>query len=158
GDIFAGGVYRNSGDYREGNGNVVPNTGSEAESGMVKLTARPGEGQQLKLSAVTYNTDYDFGGTTGAGGTIPGAGVYGTNIKNQPATAQYAFKSPDTPLVDLQSNLYWNQTIARQTVKSPYIITGGCGPGCNVDFSGPPGTMSSFMLNTAGFEAHNTSR
>jgi hemoglobin/transferrin/lactoferrin receptor protein len=158
GDIFAGGVFRDGGDYREGNGAIVPNSGSEAESGMVKLTMRPGEGQQIKLGAITYNTDYDFGGTTGAGGTIPGAGVYATNIKNQTATAQYSYASPDTPLVNFQGNFYWNQTIARQTVKSPYVVIDGCGSGCNVDFSGPAGTTSSFMLNTAGVELHNTSR
>jgi outer membrane receptor protein involved in Fe transport len=73
-DSFAGGVFRGSQNYREGNGAVVLNTGSEIESGMVKLTVRPGTDQQIKLGAIIYNSDYDFGGTTDAGGTILGAG------------------------------------------------------------------------------------
>jgi hemoglobin/transferrin/lactoferrin receptor protein len=64
GDIFIGGVYRDSGNYISGNGTVnsfqcvsscagwstttipgntsVPNTGDQAESGMAKVTLRPG--------------------------------------------------------------------------------------------------------------------
>ena len=67
GDIFVGGIYRDSGNFTSGAGNlsslqcvsncagypttvvpgssVVPYTGNQAESGMVKMTARPGEGQ-----------------------------------------------------------------------------------------------------------------
>ena len=152
GDIFAGGVFRDSQNYLEGNGNVVPNTGSETESGLVKLTTRPGEGQELKFGAITYNTNYDFGQTNGE------EGVYATDVKNQTVTGQYSLKSPDTPLLDFRTNAYWNQTYASQTVKTPYTVTDGCGPGCNVDFTGPVGTTSSFLLNTGGFDAHNTSR
>ena len=150
GDIFAGGVYRNSLNYVEGNGQVVPNTGSQTESGLVKLATRPAEGQELKLGAITYNTNYDFGQTSGS------EGVYGTNVQNQTVTGQYTIKSPETPLVDFRTNAYWNQTFARQTVKTPFIV--GCGPGCSIDFTGPVGTTSSFMLNTGGFDAFNTSR
>jgi hemoglobin/transferrin/lactoferrin receptor protein len=150
GDVFAGGVYRNSQDYVEGNGEVVPNTGSQLESGLVKIATRPAEGQEIKLSAITYNTNYDFGQTSGS------EGVYATNVQNQTVTGQYTLKSPETPLVDFHTDSYWNQTFARQTVKTPFIV--GCGPGCNIDFTGPVGTTSSFMLNTGGFDAFNTSR
>jgi hemoglobin/transferrin/lactoferrin receptor protein len=149
---FAGGVFRGSQNYREGNGAVVPNTGSEIESGMVKLTVRPGTDQQIKLGAIIYNSDYDFGGT------ILGAGVYATKIKNETATGQYSYAPRDNPLINLQGNVYWNQTIATQTVKSPYVVIDGCGPGCNVDFYGPIGTVSGFTLDTVGIEVHNTSR
>jgi hemoglobin/transferrin/lactoferrin receptor protein len=183
GDIFLGGVYRNSGNYTSGSGTLaslqcvancaspppypvtvipgdtsVPYSGNQTESGMVKLTMRPGVGQQIKFSAVTYNSNYDFGDTTGAGTTIPGIGVYRENVKNQTVNAQYTFKSPESSLVDLNSNVYWNQTLARETVAIPYVDPAGCGPGCPVDFSGPPGTTSTFMLNTTGLNANNTSR
>ncbi len=173
GDIFLGGVYRDSGNYISGNGTLnslqctascagwptttipgntsVPNTGDQTESGLVKLTMRPGEGQQIKLTAVTYNTDYNFGDTTGAGATIPGIGVFGENIKNQTVNGQYTFKSPESSLVDFNSNVYWNQTLVHETVQVPYVQGG-------IDFSGPPGTMSNYMLNTSGFNANNTSR
>ena len=144
-DILVGGVYRDNGNYREGNGDVVGNTANTTESGMVKLTDRPGEGQEIKLTAITYNTNYNFGDTTGE------EGVYATNVKNQTVTAQYSLKPADVPLLDLQTNVYWNQTLARQTVTVPYVIDG-------IDFTGPPGTTSSFMVNTTGFDIHNTSR
>ncbi len=173
GDIFVGGVYRDSGNFTSGAGNltslqcvsncagypttvvpgssVVPYTGNQAESGMVKMTARPGEGQEIKLTAITYNTSYDFGDTTGAGTTVPGIGVYGENISNQTVTARYRFKSPETTLFDLKTDVYWNQTDARETVKIPYVQDG-------IDFSGPPGTSTNYLLNTTGFRTNNTSR
>lgn len=145
GDIFAGGVFRDSHDYQEGNGSFVPNTGGEAESGMVKLTARPGNGQEVKISAVTYNTDYDFGQTSGQ------EGQYATSVQNQTVTAAYNVKSPETTLLDFHSNAYWNQTYVKQTVTTPFIVSG-------IDFTGPVGTTSSFLLNTGGFNVNNTSR
>jgi hemoglobin/transferrin/lactoferrin receptor protein len=173
GDVFLGGVFRDSGNYASGNGTLtslqctsncagypttvipgntaVPYSGNEIESGLAKLTFRPGEGQQIKISAITYNTNYDFGDTTGAGTTIPGIGVYGENIKNQTVTGQYTVKSPDAPLLDFKTEAYWNQTSVTETVKVPYIQSG-------IDFSGPPGTTSGFLLNTLGFRANNTSR
>ncbi len=178
GDVFIGGVFRSNGNYTEGAGTqtslqcvascagyptttllsnaVVPYTWNETESGMVKVTGRPGDGQQIKFSAVTYNSNYDFGQTNGFGTTIPGIGVFSENIKNQTVTGEYTLKAPETPLIDFKSNVYWNQTIAIETVKIPYLT--GCGPGCVLDVSGPPGSVSSFMLNTAGFNANNTSR
>jgi hemoglobin/transferrin/lactoferrin receptor protein len=183
GDVFLGGVYRNSGNYTSGDGTLtslqcvancagppgyptttvpgnssVPNTGNQTESGMAKLTFRPGEGQQIKFTAITYNTDYNFGDTTGVGATIPGIGVYNENVKNQTVNAQYTFKSPESSLVDLNSNVYWNQTHVRETVQVPYVDPNGGGPGVPVDFSGPPGTTSNYMLDTTGFNANNTSR
>ena len=180
GDIFLGGVYRNSGNYTSGNGTInslqcasscagwpttiipgntsVPNTGDQTDSGMVKLTMRPGEGQQIKLTAITYNNNYNFGDTTGAGITLPGIGIYGEDVKNQTVNAQYTAKSPDSPLVDFNSNVYWNQTLIHETVEVPYVDPNGGGPGVPVDYSGPPGTTNLFMLNTSGFNANNTSR
>jgi len=173
GDVFIGGIYRDSANFFSGNGTltsfqcvancagypltvvpgnaIVPYTGNQTESGLAKVTVRPGDGQEIKFSAITYNTNYDFGDTNGAGTTIPGIGVYGENIRNQTVTGQYTFKSPETTLVDFNSNVYWNQTDARETVKIPYVQDG-------IDFSGPPGTTSSFLLNTAGVSANNTSR
>lgn len=145
GDIFAGGVFRDSQDYRDGDGNTIQNTGSELESGMVKLTTRPSEGQEIKLSAITYNTDYNFGQTTGE------EGIYATAVQNQTVTAAYNLKSPETSLLDFHSNAYWNQTYVKQTVTVPFVEQG-------IDFTGPPGTTSSFLLNTGGFNINNTSR
>jgi hemoglobin/transferrin/lactoferrin receptor protein len=180
GDVFLGGVYRDSGNYTSGSGTLnslqcaascagwptttipgntsVPNTGDQAESGLAKVTLRPGEGQQIKLTAITYNNNYDFGDTTGAGATIPGIGIYAENVKNQTLDAQYTLKSPETSLVDFSSNVYWNQTQVRETVQVPYVDPNGGGPGVPVDFSGPPGTMNNYLFNTSGFNLHNTSR
>ena len=173
GDIFVGGLYRDSGNYTSGAGtltstqcvsncagypstvipgsSVVPYSGNQADSGIIKLTVRPGEGQEIKLTAITYNTSYQFGDTTGAGTTIPGIGVYNENIANQTVAAQYRFKSPETTLFDLKTDVYWNQTDARETVQIPYIQSG-------IDFSGPPGTTTNYLLNTTGFRTNNTSR
>ena len=128
------------------------------KSGIMKLTMRPGEGQQIKLTAITYNTNYNFGDTTGVGSTIPGIGIYNENVKNQTVNAQYTFKSPESQLVDLRQQLYWNQTFVREVVQVPYVDPNGGGPGVPLDFSGAPGTTNTYTLNTSGFNINNTSR
>ncbi len=131
---------------------VVPYTGNQTDSGMIKFTVRPGEGQEIKLTAITYNTNYNFGDTTGAGTTIPGIGVYGENINNQTVTAQYRFKSPETTLVRFKDRrlLESDECSARP---SKFLMSKMASI-----FSGPPGTSTNYLLNTAGTKVNNTSR
>ena len=51
-DLFAGGTYRSQGDYKDGNGNIVPNSGYNMSTGMGKVTVRPAEGHEIKLGAL----------------------------------------------------------------------------------------------------------
>ena len=41
-DVIAGGSYRAQSDYKDGNGNVVPNSGSDVATGLGKVTVQAG--------------------------------------------------------------------------------------------------------------------
>jgi hemoglobin/transferrin/lactoferrin receptor protein len=143
-DIFAGGTYRSRSDYRDGDGNVVPNTAQDIGTGIAKVTVRPADGHEVKIGGIHYDGRYDSG--------IPGeTGIYGNHLRNDLATFQYRFQRPDVPLFDVSGSAYWARTSADQLVKQQFI-TGG------VDFTGPPGTQRNFTINTSGFDINNTAR
>jgi outer membrane receptor protein involved in Fe transport len=60
-ELFAGGTYRTQNPYRDGNDNVVPNTGYNVETGTVKGTFRPAPGHQVKVGYIDYEAAYTTG-------------------------------------------------------------------------------------------------
>ena len=60
-DIFGGAVYRTQGNYKDGDGTEIGNTGNELAGGLLKLTARPGEGHEVKLGGVFQDYKYSIG-------------------------------------------------------------------------------------------------
>jgi len=143
-DVFAGGTYRSSGDYHDGDGNKVVNTGQNIGTGIGKVTLRPADGHEIKLSGIHYDAQFDSGQPAISG-------VYDNHVTNDMVTAKYSFSRPDVPLVDFAASTYWNQTSADQTVKQGFV-TGG------VDFTGPPGTQRNFTIQTYGADINNSSR
>jgi hemoglobin/transferrin/lactoferrin receptor protein len=143
-DIFMGGTYRSRSDYRDGDGNTVPNTHQDIGTGIAKLTVRPADGHEVKIGGIHYDAQYDSG--------IPGqTGIYGNHLLTDQGTIQYRFQRPDVPLIDFASSAYWNRTSANQNVKQQ-LISGG------IDFTGPVGTWRNFTINTMGLDVNNTSR
>ena len=66
-DIYGQFLYRNSSSYADGNGNMVPDSGSSVIGGLFKLNVRPSEGQQISLSALTQNDQFANNGTSTEG-------------------------------------------------------------------------------------------
>ena len=160
-EFIAGGSIRGSDDYRDGNGNLVPNTGVDTKSALFKLTARPAEGHEVKLGAIFYRADYDSG--------VPNtAGIYGNAVDSRTLTARYKFNRPDAPLFDFEGTVYNNRTSATQTVKTEYAFNiftgiqcftpGTFPPNSCASLTGPVGTGRNFTVDTNGFDLHNTSR
>jgi hemoglobin/transferrin/lactoferrin receptor protein len=50
-DIFGGAVYRTQGNYKDGNGTEIGNTGNQVEAGLMKVTVRPALGHEVKFGA-----------------------------------------------------------------------------------------------------------
>src|SRR5690349_16753364 len=48
-DVFGGAVYRTQGNYKDGNGTTIGNTGNDIAAGLMKLTVRPALGHEVKL-------------------------------------------------------------------------------------------------------------
>src|SRR3954469_25190563 len=51
-DIFGGAVYRTQGNYKDGQGTEIGDTGNQIASGLMKLTVRPAEGHEIKAGLV----------------------------------------------------------------------------------------------------------
>lgn len=145
-DFFAGGTYRKAFDYKDGNGNTVPNTGSETWSGTAKVTLRPAEGHTLKFGYTRYESDFDWGQpffSACCGPFQQVSPIYATHVTNEIANARWLYKSPDNPLIDLNANVYWTKTGYDQT---------------RIGGLGTPGDTRGFNIETVGFDFHNTSR
>src|SRR3954453_22752159 len=58
-DVFCGAVYRTQGNYKDGNGTEIGNTGNDISAGLMKLTVRPWEGHEIKAGLVYQDYQYN---------------------------------------------------------------------------------------------------
>jgi hemoglobin/transferrin/lactoferrin receptor protein len=147
-ELFMGGGGRTQGDYKDANGNVIPNTHSDVDTGTLKGTFRPADGHQIKLGLIEYDATYNTGQPFPPGTPPPLASIYGTHTENQIANGRWTYSKPDDQLLDFDGNVYWTRTSTDQTkiAGTPAVDTGLLGAKRN------------FTINTYGFDAHNTSR
>jgi hemoglobin/transferrin/lactoferrin receptor protein len=146
-EAIVGGSYRTSGDYKDGNGDVIPNSGYDLASGLAKVTVRPADGHQIKFTGITEKSNFQTGQYT-----VPppaqAESVYDTSLKTDIASARWTYSRPDDKLFDFDGNVYWTRTLEKQ-VK----IQGSSNP-----ITGSIGDFRSFKIDTIGFDAHNSSR
>jgi hemoglobin/transferrin/lactoferrin receptor protein len=112
-DIYGQFLYRNSSVYADGNGSIVPDSGSSVIGGLFKLNVRPSEGQQISLSALTQNDQFANNGTSTEGAR------FNNNVSTGTYTLGYTYKAPWTPLIDLSSHVYYTTTWNRQIFVAP---------------------------------------
>lgn len=141
-DLFIGGTYRDADNYHDGNGDVVPDSGFDTWTGIAKATFRPVEFHEIKLTALNYDTQF----TTSADAN--GATSYSTQATNRTVTASWNYENPEDKLFDWRSSVYWNQ-VDQDQVK----VSGSSNP-----ITGAVGDPRSFVIDTVGFDANNTSR
>jgi len=145
-DVFGQFVFRDTAPYRDGAGLPVPDTGSELNAGLAKLTLRPAEGHALHATALLQRFAFVNGGDTGAGARFANA------VQADTVTFGYRFARPDVPLVDLSLDGYATTTRDALTFlqDSPRGLYGRLGTRA--------GDRLTYDLATAGFDAHNTAR
>jgi hemoglobin/transferrin/lactoferrin receptor protein len=136
-EIIVGGSARRNGDFKDGHGETVENSGYDLQSGLAKLTVRPADGHQIKLSGLAQNTDFRTGQS--------GESMYDTKIGNDILSARWLYARPDDRLFDFDGNVYWTKTSMDQTK----LTAGGIGA---------VGDKRNFTINTYGADFHNTSR
>lgn len=151
-DLFAGFVERKSAAFRDGDGNLVPNSGYEIKAGIGKATFRPWEGHEFKLSATAQEFNF-VTGQLASRGTVGAESQYQTTLNNNNISARWRYSRPDDTIFDFENTVYWTQThqdqlkIANGTTTSPgNPITGFVGDSRSVN------------IETHGFDLHNTSR
>lgn len=168
-DVFGGAVYRTSGNYKDGNGTEIGNTGNELAAGLMKLTVRPADGHEVKIGGVFQDYQYSIGQqnrgptTTAAPlAAIAGSSVYASDAKNYLGTITYKYSRPDDNWFDWNATVYGNR-VENDQVKTynNRISTGGgvCPigtPGNNI--SGCVGDRRSYVLDTLGVDVNNTTR
>ena len=145
-DVYGQFLYRNSSSYLDGNGNVVPDSGSSVVGGLFKLNVRPSEGQQISLSALTQNDKFANNGTSTSGAR------FDDNVLTGTYTLGYTYKAPSTPLIDLSSHVYYATTQNRQTFIAPDL------DGVYSALGVQPGAPLEDKINSYGFDLHNTAR
>lgn len=168
-DIFGGAVYRTQGNYKDGAGTEIGNTGNEIAGGLLKLTVRPAEGHEIKLGGVFQDYQYSIGQqnrgptTTAAPlAAIAGSSVYASDAKNSTGTLTWKYSKPDDMWFDWNATVYGNRTDNDQVKTYNNRITTGGGictlgnPGNNI--SGCVGDRRSYLLDTIGIDVNNTTR
>jgi hemoglobin/transferrin/lactoferrin receptor protein len=168
-DVFGGAVYRTSGNYKDGNGTEIGNTGNELAAGLMKLTVRPADGHEVKIGGVFQDYQYSIGQqnrgpttTTAPLAAIAGTSVYASDAKNYLGTITYKYSRPDDNWFDWNATVYGNR-VENDQVKTynNRISTGGgvCPigtPGNNI--SGCVGDRRGYVLDTLGVDVNNTTR
>ncbi|WOH49673.1 TonB-dependent hemoglobin/transferrin/lactoferrin family receptor [Bradyrhizobium sp. sBnM-33] len=170
-DFFAGGTYSAQESYKDGTGFEVANTGNRLTAGLAKVTVRPADGHEVKLGTIFQEDLYSVGqpprragdpNSTNPNGTnnLNGTSIYRTDVKNYTTTLGWKYSQPDDKVFDWDAKVYWNRTEndqikTRHTSTTPSVFCGGV-PGNAV--SGCIGDNRGYLLDTVGFDAHNTSR
>ena len=166
-DIFGGAVYRTQGNYKDGNGTEIGNTGNQVEAGLMKLTVRPALGHEVKFGAVFQDYQYDIGqfnrGPTTNQALIAlnrGSSVYASDAKNYTGTITWNYALPSDNLFDWHMSVYGNRTDNDQTKTYHYGTTPSafCNGGLGNNVSGCVGDKRGYVLNTYGIDANNTTR
>jgi hemoglobin/transferrin/lactoferrin receptor protein len=168
-DVFGGAVYRRQGNYKDGNGTEIGNTGDDIAAGLMKLTVRPAEGHEIKLGGIFQDYQYSIGQpnrgptTTAAPlAAIAGTSVYASNARNYTGTLTWKYSRPDDNWFDWNATLYGNRTDNDQLKTYNNRITSGGGicslgsPGNNI--SGCVGDRRGYLLDTVGVDVNNTTR
>jgi hemoglobin/transferrin/lactoferrin receptor protein len=168
-DVFGGVVYRSQGNYQDGNGTTIGNTGNDIASGLMKLTVRPLEGHEIKFGGIFQDDQYNIGqlnrGPTTTAAPLAaqaGSSVYASTAKTYTGTVNWKYSKPDDMLFDWNISLYGNRTDNDQVKTYNNRITTGGGictlgaPGNNI--SGCVGDRRGYLLDTIGVDVNNTSR
>jgi hemoglobin/transferrin/lactoferrin receptor protein len=166
-DVFGGAVYRTQGNYKDGNGTEIGNTGNEIAAGLMKLTVRPADGHEIKFGAIFQDYQYSIGQlnrgptTTAALRALnQGSSVYASDAKNYTGTLTWKYSKPDDNLWDWNMSLYGNRTDNDQ-IKTAHISTTPstfCGGGFGNNVSGCIGDKRGYVLDTLGIDVNNTTR
>jgi hemoglobin/transferrin/lactoferrin receptor protein len=170
-DIFGGAVYRTQGNYKDGAGTEIGNTGNDIAAGLMKVTVRPADGHEIKFGGVFQDYQYTVGqlnrgpvATRAQQALNQGSSVYASDAKNYTGTVSWKYSRPDDMLFDFNVSLYGNRTDNDQTKTYHYSAPSAasqalCGVGnAGNNISGCVGDPRSYLIDTIGIDVNNTSR
>jgi hemoglobin/transferrin/lactoferrin receptor protein len=156
-DILLGASVRHLDDYTDGNGDKVVNTGSDTYALLAKTRLRPLDGHEITLGVTHQHALFKSGFPGDPADTTDGGTNYDNTVDNSTLTGKYTVSGLD-PLVDLSASAFWNHGSQESVVTEQYCTWFGPPLGPCHDFTGPVGTISSYNLDTLGYDVHNSSR
>jgi hemoglobin/transferrin/lactoferrin receptor protein len=136
-DVLGQFNWRTIGNYTDGSGTEIQDSGSDTNSGLVKARWRLAPGHQLAGTIVDYDSDFV---------NSVGSARRDTAVHNEQYTLGYTFARPDVPLVDFSANVYRVNTNVQQRRLD------------STSTSDPAGRFRFFDVVTQGFDINNTSR
>jgi len=142
-DILFGGSFRDNNNYKDGNGTEWQNTGNTNFSGIWKTTFRPADGHEIKTSILHSVFNHLNGVPIPATSTI-----FDNNVNTTTASARWRYGRPDDNLLNFDVNTYYNRTDVNMLKVA----------GTASAATGAIGDRRSFVVDTVGFDANNTSR
>lgn len=157
-EFLLGGTFRHLDDYKDGSGNVVPNSGQQVGTVIGKATFRPADGHEVKFGGIHYDADW----TNGTPETS--SVVRDSNAKNTTVTGSWAYSKPEDRLFDFKHSVYWNRVNVKTVntwLADPVTLPPPAPPIVVFDpawFYGPLGNRAGYEISTMGYDGHNTSR
>jgi len=146
-DVYGQFLTRQTYNYKDGAGTVINDTGSEVASGLFKVNIRPAEGHEISATALRQNYGFSNSGSSNQGARFDNVLNTGTY------TLGYRFRSPETPLVDLNMKVYANDT----TMSQRYMANSPSGT-YGVLGAVPGLSRIIYDQKTTGFDIFNTSK
>lgn len=151
-------VWRDHGNYEDGNGDLVENSDKKLVSGLIKGVFDFGVGNQLKLGYIHKNDEY----TTGL---VSDGNQQDTEAENRTFSAKWAYNPVGNDLIDLNVSGYYTSTELAQkrleTLTKTVVVFPPFGPPIPsfVDqVVTPAGSEAKFEVDTIGFDIFNSSR
>lgn len=149
-------VWRDNGNYEDGNGNTIPNSDEEMVSALVKGVFDFAPGNQLKLSYIEKNDEY----TTGSRAD---ADQQDTETKDRTIAGKWSYNPAANDLIDLTLNAYYTTTELSQArledlTKDIVTFPPFGPPSFSTVVVTPSGSERTFEIETIGFDAFNSSR
>lgn len=143
-DVLGNIVYRDYGDYKDGDGDRVLGTSFDVLSGMLKTTIRPTEFSELKIGWIGAENSWTESNNT-----------RDADVRQDTVTARYNVTDPDKTWLDLHVNLSGNFAGLEQT----YLTDARqFDPETGAPIIVPAGSRTTYDLDTYGIDIWNTSR
>jgi hemoglobin/transferrin/lactoferrin receptor protein len=143
-DVLGNVVYRDFGDYKDGDGDRVEGTGFEVLSGMLKSTIHLTDTSELKLGWVGADDSW-----------AEGAGAYNVDVKQNTFTGRYHVTDEDTSWLDLHINASYNGAKLDQKYQEDVFRFSSVD---GIPVLIPAGAQTGYDLGTTGIDIWNTSR
>lgn len=145
-NVFGQFVYRPTYNYKNGDGTLIADTGSELKAGNFKVNINPAEGHQITATALMQKFDFTNNGSSNAGAR------FASNVDTETYTLGYRYTPVGQPLIDFSVKGYYSTTDDARTFLNDSASRTYSALGVT------PGRKVSVSLKTYGFDAFNTSR